>query len=205
MQGFAAIPERETFRLRHATVPVALLAAPPPSAMSGDGLAVVDLVIRDGHIAAVEPPGDAPATADSCDLRRGLVWPCPVDVHTHLDKGHTWGRAPNADGTFAGAIQAVAADRRAHWSAEDVRRRMEFGLACSYAHGTKAVRTHLDSFAPQAQVSWEVMAEVRRAWAGRIELQAVSLVSLDTFRGPEGDALADRVAAGGDSSGPSPT
>jgi cytosine deaminase len=88
----------------------------------------------------------------------------------------------------------VAADRAAHWSAEDVRRRMEFGLGCSYAHGTKAVRTHLDSFPPQGEISWRVMAELRQAWAGRIELQAVSLVSLDAFRGPEGVALADRVA-----------
>ena len=196
IEGFAAVPDREMYRLRNATVPVALLAEPAPAPVSADGLAVVDLVIREGRIAAIEPPGSAAAGADGCDLRRGLVWPCPVDVHTHLDKGHTWGRAPNADGTFAGAIQAVAADRKAHWSAEDVRRRMEFGLACSYAHGTKAVRTHLDSFAPQAEISWGVMAEVRRSWAGRVELQAVSLVSLETFRGPEGDALADRVAAG---------
>jgi cytosine deaminase len=200
---FVAIPEGEVYRLRNATVPVALLTAPPPVPVSVDGLAVVDLEIRAGRIAAVgaadragEGSLDRRGARDP-DLRRGLVWPCFVDVHTHLDKGHTWGRAPNLDGTFAGAIQAVSADRAAHWSADDVRRRMEFGLACSYAHGTKAVRTHLDSFRPQAEISWAVMAELRRAWVGRIELQAVSLVSLDTFRGPEGDALADRVAAGG--------
>ena len=184
---------------------MALLTERPPSVVSADGLAVVDLIIRGGHLAAVEPPARGLPGDDGPDLGRGMVWPCLVDLHTHLDKGHTWGRAPNPDGTFAGAIQAVAADRQGHWSAEDVRRRMEFGLACSYAHGTKAVRTHLDSFRPQAEISWGVMAELRRAWAGRIELQAVSLVSLDTFRGAEGDALADRVAAGGGSSAPSPT
>jgi cytosine deaminase len=196
MADFAAIPDRADYRLTNATVPVALLAGPPPSPVSPDGLAVVDLAIRGDRIDAVAPPGSGPA-GESLDLRRGLVWPCFADVHTHLDKGHSWGRAPNPDGTFAGAIQAVAADRAAHWSADDVRRRMEFGLACSYAHGTKLVRTHLDSFRPQAEISWSVMAELRRRWAGRIELQAVSLVGLDTFRGPDGDWLADRVAAGG--------
>jgi cytosine deaminase len=202
MADFVAIPECETYRLRNATVPVALLTAPPSAPVTADGLAVVDLEIRAGRITALGPArpppgagGGAGRHGDDPDLRRGLVWPCLVDVHTHLDKGHTWGRAPNPDGTFAGAIQAVSADRAANWSAEDVRRRMEFGLGCSYAHGTKAVRTHLDSFRPQAEISWAVMADVRRAWAGRIELQAVSLVGLDTFRGPEGDALADRVAA----------
>ena len=34
--------------------------------------------------------------------RRALVWPCLIDVHTHLDKGHTCERAPNPDGTFDG-------------------------------------------------------------------------------------------------------
>jgi cytosine deaminase len=165
--------------------------------VSADGLAAVDVVVRDGRVAGVEAAGTAPAGGEGVDLGRGLVWPCLVDLHTHLDKGHTWGRAPNPDGTFAGAIQAVSADRAAHWSAEDVRRRMEFGLACSYAHGTRAVRTHLDSFPPQAAISWGVMAEVRKAWAGRVELQAVSLVSLDAFRGPAGEELADLVAAGG--------
>lgn len=195
--GFVAIPPHDVYRLRNATVPVPLLAATSPTPPSGDGLAVVDLVIREGRVAEVEASGASPSTEESVDLGRGMVWPCLVDLHTHLDKGHTWGRAPNPDGTFAGAIQAVSADRAAHWSAEDVRRRMQFGLACSYAHGTKAVRTHLDSFPPQAAISWSVMAELRKAWSGRIELQAVSLVSLDTFRGPEGEELADRVADAG--------
>jgi cytosine deaminase len=204
--GFVAVPERDAYRLRNATVPVALLTERAPSAVSSDGLALVDLTIGDGRIIAVEAampsarPVEGPAGTvcdASLDLGRGLVWPCLIDVHTHLDKGHIWRRAPNPDGTFAAAVQTVAADRARHWSAEDVRRRMEFGLACSYAHGSKAVRTHLDSFSPQAEISWGVMEELRRAWAGRIELQAVSLVSLDLFGGAAGEALADRVAAGG--------
>jgi cytosine deaminase len=194
---FVTVPAGGAYRLRNATVPACLLTAPPPVAVSGDGLAVVDLTIRGGLVAGVGAPGPGPAPDESVDLHGGMAWPCFVDLHTHLDKGHSWGRAPNPDGTFAGAIQAVSADRTKHWSAEDVRRRMEFGVACSYAHGTKAVRTHLDSFRPQAAISWDVMAEVRKAWAGRIELQAVSLVGLETFGGPEGHELADRVAGAG--------
>jgi cytosine deaminase len=192
-----AIPAGRAYRLRNATVPACLLTAPPPVAVTGDGLVVVDLSIRDGLVVAVEAPGPARGPEESLDLRGGMAWPCFVDLHTHLDKGHSWRRAPNPDGTFAGAIQAVSADRTGHWSPADVRRRMEFGLACSYAHGTKAVRTHLDSFRPQAAISWDVMAELREAWAGRIELQAVSLVSLETFGGAEGRELADRVAGAG--------
>jgi cytosine deaminase len=165
--------------------------------VSADGLVVVDLAVRAARIAAVAPTGRADAGDAGVDLQGGQVWPCPIDLHTHLDKGHTWERAPNPDGTFEGALRTVAADRTAHWSAADVRRRMEFGLRCSWAHGTRAIRTHLDSFAAQAAVTWPVFEALRKEWTGRIELQAVSLVPLQIFETPEGAALADRVAAAG--------
>ena len=43
---------------------------------------------------------------------------------------------------------------------------MEFSLRCAYAHGTKAIRTHLDSIPPQEQISWPVFEEMRAALAG---------------------------------------
>jgi cytosine deaminase len=199
--GFVTVPEENTYWLRNATVPTAFLTdLPPGSPVSPDGLAVVDVAIRDTRIAAVVA-ADASSAEPSrserggVDLRRGQLWPCLIDVHTHLDKGHTWERAPNPDGTFDGALRTVAADRVARWSPEDVRRRMEFGLRCSWAHGTRAVRTHLDSIGAQAAISWPVFEGLRKEWAGRIELQAVSLVPLQIFGTAEGDELADRVAA----------
>ena len=197
-QGFLAVPERSIYRLRNATVPAPLLSERPPGvSVSPDGLMVVDVFVRDGLIAAVVAPETREGPEASVDLARGLVWPCLIDVHTHLDKGHTWERAANQDGTFDGAIRAVSADRAARWSAEDVRRRMDFGLRCSWAHGTKAVRTHLDSFGTQAAITWPVFEALRKEWTGRVELQAVSLVPVQTFGTREGDELADRVAAAG--------
>ena len=201
--GFSAIPDRNEYWLRNATVPAPLLSdVPAGAAVSFDGLTVVDLHIRDARIAAVEPAspaceGGAARQAGDVDLRGGQVWPCFVDVHSHLDKGHTWERAQNLDGTFDGALRAVMGDRVAHWSAEDVRRRMDFALRCSFAHGTRAVRTHLDSMGAQAAITWPVFEGMRKEWAGRIELQAVSLVSLAVFGTAEGRELADRVAAAG--------
>jgi cytosine deaminase len=196
--GFVAVPERSVYRLRNATVAAPLLTELPPGiGVSADGLALVDVFVRDGLIAAVVPPETQEGPEASADLARGQLWPCLIDVHTHLDKGHTWERAQNRDGTFDGAIRAVSADRTARWSAEDVRRRMEFGIRCSWAHGTKAVRTHLDSFAPQGAITWPVFEALRKEWAGRVELQAVSLVPLSTFGTGDGDELANRVAAAG--------
>ncbi len=209
--SFVTVPDRNQYWLRNASVPAALLTElPRGTPVSSDGLAIVDLEIRDARIAAVttgesgvdgtighEPSAVPQRAAMSVDLRGGQVWPCLIDLHTHLDKGHTWERAPNPDGTFDGALRTVAADRSAHWTAEDVRRRMDFGLRCSWAHGTKAIRTHLDSMGAQAGISWPVFEGLRKEWAGRIELQAVSLVPLLVFGTAEGRELADRVAAAG--------
>jgi cytosine deaminase len=196
--GFVTVPARDAYWLRNATIPAAFLTDLPAGvAVSPDRLAVVDVAIRDTRIAAVVAAGESEGGVDAVDLRHSQVWPCLIDAHTHLDKGHTWERAPNPDGTFGGALRTVVADRTAHWSAEDVRRRMDFGLRCSWAHGTKAIRTHLDSFGPQAAITWPVFEGLRKEWAGRIELQAVSLVALQIFGTAEGQELADRVAAAG--------
>lgn len=121
-----------------------------------------------------------------------------TDMHTHLDKGHIWGRKPNPDGTFEGALGSVGDDRVANWSADDVRARMEFALKCAYAHGTKAIRTHLDSIPPQDEISWPVFCELRNEWKGKIDLQAACLVPID---GVEADGAfkntADIVAHSG--------
>ncbi|MFA5951809.1 MAG: cytosine deaminase [Hyphomicrobium sp.] len=112
---------------------------------------------------------------------------------TRTWKGHTIDRAPNIDGTFASALAAAGADRE-NWSSSDLHRRIGFGLRCAYAHGVSAIRTHLDSHADQAEVSWEVFRQLRADWAGRIDLQAVSLVPLDDIQGSYGDDLAALVA-----------
>jgi len=133
------------------------------------------------------------------EMGGAMVLPTFVDMHTHLDKGHIWPRAANPDGTFPGALSTVAADRAAKWSEADVRARMEFSLKCAFAHGTRAIRTHLDSLAPQDEISWPVFVEVQQAWKGRIALQASSLIGCDSYESIARDYrdTADIVAAAG--------
>ncbi|NRB02177.1 MAG: cytosine deaminase, partial [Rhodobacteraceae bacterium] len=113
------------------------------------------------------------------NMKGAIVFPAFTDMHTHLDKGHIWPRSPNPDGTFPGALNAVRADTTAHWSAEDVAARMNFALKSAYAHGTKAIRTHLDSSPPQNDISWPLFREIRAEWADKIALQAVCLVGCE--------------------------
>lgn len=164
------------FTLANAAVPEASMGK------AGSGaLARVDVSIADGRITAVAPAGSAPRLPNIVDMDGGIVLPAFVDIHTHLDKGHIWPRRANPDGTWLSALLAVGADREAHWAASDVERRMDFSLRCAWAHGTAAIRTHLDAAPPQHEISFDVFERVRERWAGRIELQAVSLVGPDTL------------------------
>jgi cytosine deaminase len=163
-----------------------------------DNLLSVDIEIDAGAIVGISAAGRfSSQTVPSIDLAGGIVWPCVVDMHTHLDKGHIWPRSPNGDGTFASALKAVQKDARKYWREEDVYRRLEFGLKCSYAHGTKAIRTHLDCAGKQAQISFGVWQQLRQEWHDRLILQAVSLVSLDYYLTRAGEKLADFVAEQG--------
>jgi cytosine/creatinine deaminase len=130
------------------------------------------------------------------DMKGAMVLPCFTDMHTHLDKGQIWPRSPNPDGTFMGALTTVGADRTARWTAEDVATRMEFSLRSAYAHGTSAIRTHLDAIPPQDRISFPVFAAKRAEWAGRITLQAACLIGAGDFStdGPF-QRTADIVAA----------
>ena len=183
-------------RIANARVPLCLLEG--DFADAGEQLALVDLDIEGDRIAGISVAGGEPAAEGSALIEQdgGQVWPGLIDLHTHLDKGHIWPRAANPDGTFASALEAVRVDREANWLAADVRARFEFGLRCAFAHGTVAIRTHLDC-APLHRITWPMFCELRERWAERITLQGVSLVSLDDLRGAFAEELADLVAASG--------
>jgi cytosine/creatinine deaminase len=165
MSSFLNLPKGPV-TLENVTVPACLLG-------QVGNLVRTNISISGGRIAGEQAIG--------IDMKGALVLPSFVDMHTHLDKGHIWPRSPNPDGTFAGALNTVRGDSVARWGADDVRARMDFSLRCAYAHGTRAVRTHLDSGPPQDGISWPVFADMRAAWAGRIDLQAACLIGADGF------------------------
>ena len=181
----ASIPPKEK---RYGLAGARILAAhlPPLDARPDrDGFVKADLLIDEGRIAAIAPEGAGFGDAPYLPLAGRIALPLFVDAHTHLDKGHIWRRAPNPSGDFAGALGAVGADRAANWSAADVAARMEFGLASAYAHGTRAIRTHIDSVGPVIRSSWPVVGAARERWAGRIELQASPLFGVDFALDPQ--------------------
>lgn len=193
--SFFQPPRASRHALRNVRAPRCLVQ-PALAGDTDDDLVAIDLLIDDGRIAAIDLAGRMPAEWGP-DLDASMVLPGLVDCHTHLDKGHIWPRQANPTGDGAGASAATMRDRQANWNAEDVRRRMEFGLATAYAKGVVAISTHLDSLAPQASISFPVLREVRERWAGRIDLQVSSIAPLDIFLTDEGRRLADIVAESG--------
>src|SRR5947209_1688854 len=127
MPDFITIPQTLTrFRLANARVPTCLVAEAARLNSGADGLARCDIVIEKEKIAGIEPRAVVQDDMPRFDLDGGIVLPRLVDVHTHIDKGHIWQRAPNPDGSFIGARTTVMADRDANWSREDVAKRMNF-------------------------------------------------------------------------------
>ena len=186
---------------------------PPSSAKWDEGTVLVDVHVRQGRIVAINPAA-VPTTGSSKSPFRALVpsfltrvfpallprrvdceeafaLPTFVDLHTHIDKGHTAERSTNMLGSLSGADRSTAADA-AFWSAADVEQRMDFSLKCAYAHGTSALRTHLINMtAKHIELTWPAFSKIRDRWKGRVTVQGVALVVLSFFRD---EAAAVRLA-----------
>jgi len=165
---FLQLPET-----RHYTIINARITAtgdPAPGNGACRSLSVIDGAVTDQESDRIIDAGGA------------LLMPALVDMHTHLDKSHIAPRTPNPDGTFGAALAACEADIAHGWTEDELYRRMEFALRCAYAHGTRAIRTHLDSKPPQHVLTWRVFDQIRTDWTGRIHLQAVTLIPIEMVR-----------------------
>ncbi|MGD2180034.1 cytosine deaminase [Lusitaniella coriacea] len=188
------IPQSNHYGLKNARVPIAAMEESEDVVQTRDGLCSVDIEIVEGAIARIQSTSNNPTDFPTIDLQQGIVLPCFVDLHTHLDKAHIWERSRNPDCTFERAIASCQKDAKKYWNPEDLYRRMEFVLKCSYAHGTQALRTHLDILDAPESESLAVFQQLQTEWRDRITLQVVSLVTLDYFQSPQGVLLADKIA-----------
>jgi cytosine/creatinine deaminase len=189
-------PTEGRYWMTNARVPACLVEdnAALTAPLDAEGVTEADLLIENGKLAGVKTVAGQRADGIACvDIGGRQVWPTLIDIHAHLDKGHTVKRSPNPDGTFHHARLAAMADRP-NWTAADLRRRMDFGLRCAYAHGVSAIRTHIDTYPDCAERSWSVVCQMRENWKGRIDLQAVSLCPIDLLVEEFGDRVAALVA-----------
>jgi cytosine deaminase len=83
------VPEAQRYWIRQARVPTCFLPDGPRTTLDRDGATLVDLLVDNDRIAAIEPAGGAAyAGLPAINLGSRHVWPTLIDMHAHLDKGH---------------------------------------------------------------------------------------------------------------------
>lgn len=205
MAAFAAPPQAGAYWIRRTRVPRSLVRDAPAGASADadtDDCLLLDIRIEGGALTAMVAAAVAAAPNDGLpvlDLAGRQLWPALADLHTHIDKSQVRGRMGRLGASFESAREAIVKDRQMYWSREDIRARMDFSVRCAYVNGTAALRSHIDSYEGQAELSWAVFAELRAAWQGRVDLQATTSVPIDVYASDYGRRLADLAAttAGG--------
>jgi cytosine deaminase len=180
---------------RRARVPLACLPQPlsqPTDAASPalEPWRECDVLVDGNRIAGVRDSaagGEWPPGTAQTDLGGVLVFPGLLEVHTHLDKCHTWDRAPGVHSDFWESLGILSNDS-VRWTEEDVYRRADFALRTTWAHGTNALRTHIDTNRA-GEDSHAAIGRLRAEWKGRVEIQTVSLFRFTDFFGGYADQI----------------
>lgn len=145
----------------------------------------VEVTVKGESIIAVTPDPGPP---------RATIIPLPIEPHVHLDKAFTAHRAPRTQPGLFGAIAAMEDDKR-RWTEDDLRARMNQGLAEAHASGVRALRSHVDWSGGAVPLAWEVMGDAAADWSDRMIVQRSSLTALDDFADPAtARAITARVA-----------
>jgi cytosine deaminase len=196
----SAVPLRLTAD-EPAAPPVVLRAATLP------GRAIADVSFGGGRITAMTEAGELePGAGEVIDLRGYLLLPSLVEPHAHLDKAFTADIVTNPDGSLYGAISAWLPVRAGFQRADIAARAWRVALRY-LAHGTTAIRAHVDAGEDIGLKAVEGILAVREALAGVVEIQIVAScnVPVTGVAGATNRAvLADALAAGVDRVGGAP-
>jgi cytosine/creatinine deaminase len=150
-----------------------------------------DVFIENEHIAGIK---SAQSAINSGATQWQMLLPSFVDLHVHIDKTFVVDEVGAAEGDLFAAIERMAKHRDG-WSDGQIESRMERALNEAYAHGCRALRTHLDWMSKDAPKSLAVFEKLRDKWRDKLTLQCVSLTPLDFFDDAfNGEDLALEVA-----------
>ena len=155
--------------LRNVRLPACVAPAGLP--VVSDGLVACDITLAGGRLAKISPGSGG-------GFGGAMLWPCPIDAHTHIDKGQVSNRSPNRDGTFTGAQQAAARDRQNYPGLDDLRSRAGFALRSAFSHGTVALRSHVDT-ADGFHDRFSVLGELAQDWTGRLDVQLAPFIGVE--------------------------
>ena len=141
----------------------------------------VDIGVKAGRIAAVEPLPEGVEAARVIDAAGDLISPPFVDPHFHMDATLSYGTPRvNASGTLLEAIDLWGELRAVATAEEMAARALEY---CDWAAamGVLAIRTHVDVTDPRL-AGLEALLSVREATKGWLDLQLVAFPQDGLYR-----------------------
>ena len=137
------------------------------NALLRSSAATVDIGVKAGRIAAIEPK--LACETVEVDIGGHLALPGFVDTHIHLDKACLLDRCGHNHGSLSDAIRAVSAMKR-DFTVEDVYARGAKVLERAIVHGTTRMRTHVEIDPRIGLRSFEAVKALRRDYAWAIDL-----------------------------------
>lgn len=152
----------------------------------GAGSRLVDIGVRAGRIAAIEPA--LAADAQTLDAEGCLVVPGLVETHIHLDKACIMDRCRAEAGTLAEAVQQSAAAKRG-FTAEDVYARGRRTLERCIAHGTMQLRTHVELDPSIGMRGFEGVQALARDYAWAVDMELCVFPQEGLLNNPGTEAL----------------
>ncbi len=143
---------------------------------------LIDILIRDGHIAAVGPglAGDGGRVIDAQGL---MASPPFINPHFHLENA-LLGVTANSSGTLREAIDSYLVVKQ-QMSREDILARAGRALRAAVGYGTLAMRSHVDVDHEAGTRLAEAILAVREQWRPVVDIQVVAFPQHGLARNPE--------------------
>ena len=120
-----------------------------------EGLVAARIAWEEGRIIQIE----------SISLSQGrsldLLLPRLVEPHAHIDKAFSWEEFPNLKGTYKGALNTNLREYKER-TVEKVIIRAEKSLDIAMRNGLRAIRTHIDSFGLNSEITWERLIDLKK-------------------------------------------
>jgi cytosine deaminase len=151
----------------------------------------VDIAVHNGLITKIAPKiAGRPRQVINCAGK--LVSPTFTDIHVHLDAVLTTGQPRfNQTGTLIEGIE-IWAERKKTLTFDDVKRRATLAVKWELAHGVTRIRSHVDVCDPEL-TAVKALLEVKKEFAGLVDIQLVAFPQDGIFAFPNGEALMERA------------
>jgi cytosine deaminase len=145
--------------------------------------ALIDIGIRDGLIAAVEPGGIGPGKRH-IDAGGRMVSPALIESHFHLENALLWDGVVNQSGTLEEAIRLYA-DIKRDLTHDDIMRRAALALQAAITNGVLWIRCHVDIDRVAELHILRAILPVRERFKDLIDVQVIAFPQHGMARDPE--------------------